>query len=226
MTLRPRDTSSPLFHSARDTIINSSIDVLPGYYHVQKGDPYVTRHCRKLTQQANQVVYAAVNNFGKHIGIHVPKQIYDAVKVSQQETQADRRQAVLKHDMRVQERFRSAVLARFPRIPPDEADKITGHATAKGERRVGRTGTLPLREKALRATKAWIRHNFTDYDKFLSKGMADERAIRHMPPRDPRKAKVRDQTRKHVARDIDALVEAWGPPTAGAAVRNPNTNNL
>ena len=43
----------------------------------------------------------------------------------------------------------------------------TTHATQVGSERVGRTRKLPLEEKAMLAARAYIRHNYTNYENQL-----------------------------------------------------------
>jgi hypothetical protein len=68
-------------------------------------------------------------------------------------------------------KYEYIVLDVFPCIPLDELLRIIYHATKKGKRRVGRTETITMAEKARLATQAHIRHTKTDYDDLLKRGI-------------------------------------------------------
>ncbi|GAP89973.2 putative alanine and arginine rich protein [Rosellinia necatrix] len=164
--------------SAIEPVVRASSPMPPGYTFVPKGDPYLTRHCRRQTQEAHQVVYVVVDDKKKQIGIRVPIHIQASVKRSEIETRSTRKQLVRKSDESLEKHFREAILARFPRIPHDELPKIIHRATAKGKGRVGRTGTIGMDGKVRLAVQAHIRHTKTDYDGLLRNGTEREEARR------------------------------------------------
>ncbi|TRX94088.1 hypothetical protein FHL15_005166 [Xylaria flabelliformis] len=171
------DTSSLPALSTTEPVVRASSTVPPGYSFVPKGDPYMTRNCRKRTQQAHQVVYAVVDDKKTQIGIRVPLPIHTAVLESAKATRDHRELLTKKRDEDIEERFRMAILKQFPRMPPEEIRKIIRHTTKKGKGRVGRTGKLDLAVKAYLATHAHTRHTKTDYDGLLKTG-TDRKAAR------------------------------------------------
>ncbi|KAI1739081.1 hypothetical protein F4680DRAFT_422797 [Xylaria scruposa] len=170
------DSSLPAI-STLEPVVRASSTLPPGYSFVPKGDPYITRHCRKRTQLARQVVYAVVDDEKKQVGIRVPLPIHTAVLESARATRDQRQLLTKKRDEDIEERFRIAILKQFPRMPPEELRKIILHATKKGKGRVGRTGKLDLATKAYLATHAHTRHTKTDYDGLLTTG-TDRKAAR------------------------------------------------
>ncbi|KAI0546926.1 hypothetical protein F4679DRAFT_555823 [Xylaria curta] len=171
------DTSSLPALSTIEPVVRASSKLPLGYSFVPKGDPYMTRNCRKRTQQARQVVYAVVDDEKKQVGIRVPLTIHTAVRESARATREHRQLLTKKRDEDIEERFRVAILEQFPRMPPEEVGKIIRHATKKGKGRVGRTGKLNLAAKAYLATHAHTRHAKTDYEGLLMTG-TDRKAAR------------------------------------------------
>ncbi|KAI8953313.1 hypothetical protein F4801DRAFT_576488 [Xylaria longipes] len=215
MTLRSRDThvsmnnrdsdettqlshvgasSLPAF-STTEPVVRASSRMPLGYSLVPKGDPYVTRNCRQRTRQAHQVVYAVVDDEKKQVGIRVPLPIYATVLESASATRGRRQLIVRKRDEDLEKRFRGAILARFPRIPPGELRMIIRHATKKGKGRVGRTGRKEMAEKAYLAAQAYIRHTKTNYEGLLRSGTN------------------REVARILTARNVFGVLNEWGPVT-------------
>jgi hypothetical protein len=83
--------------------------------------------------------------------------------------------------------------ALFPGCPPDEVTAIAKHTAVRGSGRVGRTESgRALKEDALTAAViAAVRHNHTEYDELLAKGV-DRTMARH-----------------RIARKIDKILESW-----------------
>ncbi|KAI1756009.1 hypothetical protein F4782DRAFT_378508 [Xylaria castorea] len=189
------DASGPPAFSTPEPVVRASSSMPPGYSFVPKGDLYVTRNCRQRTRQAHQVVYAVVNDKKIQIGIQVPLLIHAAVLKSASATRGHRQLITKKRDEDLEKRFREAILARFPRIPPEERRLITRHATKKGEGRVGRTGRKEMAEKAYLATQAHIRHTKTNYEDLLRSGTNREAA------------------RVLTAPNIFGVLTEWGPVT-------------
>ncbi|KAI0856359.1 hypothetical protein F4860DRAFT_493173 [Xylaria cubensis] len=102
------DTSSLPALSTTEPVVRASSTLPPGYSFVPKGDPYVTRNCRKQTQQAHQVVYAVVDDKKKQIGIRVPSPIHTTVLESARATRDHRQLLTKKRDEDIEERFRIA----------------------------------------------------------------------------------------------------------------------
>lgn len=76
--------------------------------------------------------------------------------------------------------FASRIAELYPDCPPAEAESIARHACTVGSGRIGRTGAAKeLDAKAIElAVRARIRHQHTDYDDLLARGMdrSDARA--------------------------------------------------
>jgi hypothetical protein len=81
----------------------------------------------------------------------------------------------------------------FPGCPPHELATIAEHTAARGSGRVGRTGAgRNLEERALTAAVvAAVRHQYTEYDKLLERGMD------------------RAEARESVGDKIDEILAAW-----------------
>ncbi|KAI1420715.1 hypothetical protein F5Y12DRAFT_771647 [Xylaria sp. FL1777] len=169
-------SSTLLAFSTKEPVVRATSPIPLGYSFVPKGDPYLTRNCRRQTQQSHQLVYAVVNDQKKHIGIRVPYHIHAAVLQSESTTRLARRQKVRKHDESLEKRFSEAIRKSFPRIPHEELRMLMRRATAKGEGRVGRTGTIGIAEKARLAVQAHIRHTKTNYEELLRSGCNRESA--------------------------------------------------
>ncbi|KAI0452061.1 hypothetical protein F5B21DRAFT_516334 [Xylaria acuta] len=199
-------SSLPAF-STTGPVVCASSKMPPGYRFVPKGDPYVTRNCRQRTRQAHQVTYAVVNDEKKQVGIRVPLPIYTAVLESASATRDHRRLIVKKRDEDLEKRFREAILAQFPRIPPEEIRIIVRRATVKGEGRVGRTGRKGMGEKAFLAAQAHIRHTKTDYEDLLRSGTNREAA------------------RIRTARNVFSVLNEWGPVTTRRKQNPPNNQH-
>ncbi|KAK5627059.1 hypothetical protein RRF57_002774 [Xylaria bambusicola] len=159
-----------------EPVVRHTTPMPKGYSFVRKGNTYLTRNCRRQTQESHQIVYAVVNEEKKQVGIRVPTPIYQVVLKSEHATRLDREAKVRKRDESIEERFREAILENFPRIPHVELLVILRHATAKRSGRVGRAGKLEDTDKAILAVQAHIRHNKTDYEDLLKSGTSRESA--------------------------------------------------
>jgi hypothetical protein len=96
-------------------------------------------------------------------------------------------------DLDLQARMANEILRLFPGCPPERAQRIAGHAAARGSGRVGRTAAgraFDPRAIAL-AVAASVRHQDTGYDELLMSGL--DRATA--------RAEVRD--------DVSHTLEAW-----------------
>jgi len=76
------------------------------------------------------------------------------------------------------EQMTARIRELFPKCPPEEAVSIAAHTAARGSGRVGRTAAgRALEEEALTAAvRAAVRHNHTNYDELLAKGVSRETA--------------------------------------------------
>ncbi|KAF2970546.1 hypothetical protein GQX73_g3032 [Xylaria multiplex] len=93
---------------AIEPVVHASSPMPTGYDFVSKGNPYITRNCRRQTQLAHQVVYAVVNDEKKQIGIRVPWSVHAAVLQDERATRLERQQKVRKYDESLEKRFREA----------------------------------------------------------------------------------------------------------------------
>lgn len=137
-----------------------------GYAFLKKGDVYKTGLCRRLSHEAGRTLYI-VTAGRKPIGIRAPCSIIKQVFERDRNTKEDRRVAVTKRDDATQLEFKKAILKAFPSIPDESMSNILNQALKKRSGRVGRTGTLPLKDKARLAVWAHIRHCHTNYDDLI-----------------------------------------------------------
>jgi hypothetical protein len=95
------------------------------------------------------------------------------------------------HELVIQMRKQIGTL--FPGCPPDEVTAIAKHTAVRGSGRVGRTEAgRALEEHALTAAViAAVRHNHTEYDELLAKGVD------------------RTAARQRIAGKIDEILESW-----------------
>jgi len=161
----------------------------PGYHLVPKGNPYMTLNCRKQTQLSGKKVYNVVDKHKHPIGIRVPRSIYTSVLASFTATKDTRADAVRRRDSRLEDTYRDAIIASFPGIPRDRVPGIVGHAMKKHSGRVGRTGKLDAREKAVLGVLAHIRHVHSPYDKLLKDGVSRNEARRRVAANVQKKAR-------------------------------------
>jgi hypothetical protein len=83
-------------------------------------------------------------------------------------------------DSRLAAEFTAAILAQFPRCPPDRAEAIAHHAAMRGSGRIGRSaaGRALDPDAVWLAVAASVRHVNTDYDELLMSGV-DRETARH-----------------------------------------------
>ncbi|CAI6048824.1 unnamed protein product [Clonostachys chloroleuca] len=172
--------------------VPSSAAMPKGYGFLPKGDPYRTGLCRRLTQAAGKQVYVVVDKRRTAVGIRAPKYIINEVHEKDRATREDRRAAVQKRDVATRSDFEVAILRLFPRIPPQDLEKVLDRALKKRSGRVGRTGRLAIDSKARLAVMAHIRHNHTEYDSLLKQ-----------------KGKSRGSARDDIALKLKQLCGEW-----------------
>ncbi|KAH6639055.1 hypothetical protein C7974DRAFT_125604 [Boeremia exigua] len=175
-----------------EVTVCSSATMPKGYGFLAKGIPYKTLHCRKLTRDADKILYVVVDAKKRQLGLRVPKFILRQVHQQANETLSSRRAAVKKRDTSFIQAVASEVGDRFPKIPEEEKAALLKHAFKKHSRRVGRAGTVPLPRKVLLAIIAHVRHRHTKYDTLLAQGME------------------RTTARKIVNRKIESVMRDWG----------------
>lgn len=66
-----------------------------------------------------------------------------------------------------------AVLQQFPGCPPDEARALASHTAQRGSGRIGRSaaGRALSPQAVSLAVAAWVRHQHTEYDTLLMRGI-------------------------------------------------------
>lgn len=159
-----------------DIIVQHSTPVPSGYVFVPKGNVYVTKNCRRLTQSQNKPIYTVQSGKKKILGIRVPKSIYTKVLDDNRATAATRAENVRRKDQNLEDKTEAELLSRFPRIPREHVALILRHTLQKRSRRVGRSREKPLSQVVEFAVRAYIRHKLTDYDMLLRKGVDRDRA--------------------------------------------------
>ena len=175
-----------------EPVVRPSSPMPKGYVFVKKGNVYITKNCRQLTQQAGRTVYIVQNEKKTTLGIRVPQYIRDQVHALNTATAADRAAAVAKKDEALENRTKAELLRLFPKIPHEKVPIILKHTLQKRSGRVGRTTDLPLREVVVLAVRAHARHRCTDYDVLLRKGVS------------------REQARRQIQSVVDLKVKDWG----------------
>jgi hypothetical protein len=116
----------------------------------------------------------------------------EELRVRRRERDAERRES---EDARLVDRMTERILALYPGCPPKEAQAIAKHTAVRGSGRVGRTEAgRALEDEALRlAVIAAIRHNRTNYDELLMKGLE------------------RLDARERVWPQIEEVLQQWSP---------------
>jgi hypothetical protein len=95
---------------------------------------------------------------------------------------AERREVL---DVKFQAQFAAEIRSQFPRCPADRAEAIARHTALRGSGRVGRSAAgRALDERAVRhAVVASVRHEDTDYDALLMRGVPRQAARDQIWPR-------------------------------------------
>ncbi|KAK4465693.1 hypothetical protein QBC42DRAFT_336096 [Cladorrhinum samala] len=163
--------------------VRRSAPMPDGYTFVPKGDVYITKNCRKQTNEANKPLFVVLDKKGKPLGLRCPTYIHEAVLRQHHETAPKRAAAVQKRDTAIQEQFKEALLKLYPKIPHNIVRGLVEHALKKHSGRVGRTETISIERKVLLAVLAHIRHSNTEYDKLLKGGMSKEEARKKIRPK-------------------------------------------
>lgn len=163
-----------------------------GYVLVRKGDVYVTRNSRKLTQETGKIVYVVQSKDKKLLGIRVPRDVRDQVFVMNAATKSTRAAAVVMKDEALEDKMRAELLQLYPSIPKDSIQLLLKHTLQKRSGRVGRTQKLALSKVMDLAARAHIRHSCTDYETLLRRGT------------------TRDIARQQVQSTINEVARSWG----------------
>jgi hypothetical protein len=165
------------------------------------GDAAMTRRAKKYSQRS-----AVVLKFSRSRGryerqgllVEVP-----AIERAEQECASDaderarqREKGALarkKEDAKLVEEMTRQIQSLFPGCPPDEALRIAMWTAVRGSGRVGRSAAgRELDEEALTlAVRASVRHNHTNYDDLLARGVE------------------RDDARAQVRGRVDDVIDRW-----------------
>ncbi|TET41603.1 MAG: DUF2293 domain-containing protein [Dehalococcoidia bacterium] len=158
------------------------ISVPEGWELLESGDALLTRRVKVRGKYWEYYHELKTKAYDKKLGIFAPANIIEEerrkisserrTKEYEQRLQRSRKSRE-KKEAKYGEEFAEACFRflNFDLVHEDLAWQIawgaTSVATDVGSGRVGRTGKLPLEEKAELAVRAFIRHNFTDYDERL-----------------------------------------------------------
>ena len=178
--------------NTEEPVVSANSPMPNEYCFIPKGNAYVTKLCRKLTHEAQKILYLVNGRSSQHLGIRCPVQIFDSVTAMENATRIRRARNVQKRDAAIASEFPRAMIKVFPRSPSTETAQIVNRFLKKHSGRVGRTGTLGIAKKVRLAVRAHIRHQHTVYDKLLRQGMA------------------REDARKAVCSKIADIARSWG----------------
>ena len=171
---------------------------IPNYVFVPKGNVYITKKSKTLTQDAGLTVYIAIDpRTETRRGLYVPSPIYQQVLSLNAATSSARAAAVLEKDSRDLDKTKLLLTTLYPRMPSHDLTAVLAHAFRKGSKRVGRTTKISDKQRALLAVRAHVRHVHTDYEAMLKRGVG------------------RGQARDQVQKRISEIVRSWGPVEGG-----------
>lgn len=152
------------------------------------GDAALTRRAKKHSSLSAVVVrFSRARKRYERQGILVQEAALAQAEeecLSDEDLRARRRQQDAlrrqEEDEELVERMAERIRQLFPGCPAPEAQAIARHTAVRGSGRVGRSGAgRALDEEALRlAVVAFIRHNHTDYDELMMRGV-DRASARH-----------------------------------------------
>lgn len=165
------------------------------------GDTALTRRASKYSPRKAVVVrFSRSRGRYERQGILVEKDALEKAEgecVADADQRAEARQRAaerrVEEDRDLAARMTEGIRELFPRIPPGEAARIAGQAAVRGSGRVGRSAAgRNLEEQALTmAVAAAVRHNHTNYDELLAKGLD------------------RADARSAVAENVTDILDAW-----------------
>jgi len=156
------------------------IQIPEGWEFLPRGDAFVTRHAKKGPHWVLLGRYNKKGGYTPVKGVFAPADAIEAAKAAAETTKARRDQARPKAAQRREKAeaqyrrtFEEACLRFLDFAPAHEelarkiASDTANTACRKYSGRVGRTALLDLDEKAALAVRAYLRHNYTDYDSNL-----------------------------------------------------------
>ena len=152
-----------------------NIEVPKGWDILPPGDAFVTRHVK--LGGPHWVAKKLAKGYTTTLGIWTPKENIAAAQKRAEETMAQReskrvisraqreKQEAKYRQQFVETAYRYLAFApKHKKLAQDIAGGAAESATEVGSKRVGRTRKLPLEEKVELAVRAYIRHNYTDYE--------------------------------------------------------------
>lgn len=161
---------------------HGEIEIPEGWGFLASGDAFMTR-----TVKADGLYWVAWRPRGKGrphrrlLGLWAPAEAIERARAMADETAAKRgrrREAGVRQRARNEDRYREDLAAAIlgflaftlehKELALQIAQGAAELAATVGSGRVGRTRALPLEERAVLAARAWIRHNFTDYEDQLA----------------------------------------------------------
>jgi hypothetical protein len=159
-----------------------SVEIPEGWESLPPGDAFVTRQVKSMGP--HWIAKKRAKGYTRTLGIWAPKENIEAARKLADETRSQREVKRLisraqreKQEAKYREQFTEAVheylgfAPKHEQLACDIAKAVAEHATQVGSERVGRTSKLPLEEKAMLATRSYIRHNYTKYEsQFLDFG--------------------------------------------------------
>ena len=155
------------------------LDEPEGWDFLPSGDIFLTRTVKKIGPY--WVLLRRMKKYTITVGILCPSASIEKAKKIREETESERkikRVASSRYREKTEEKYRLEIkqLAMtyldFSPEYKDLSEKISTaaakHATEIGTGRVGRTKKIDKEERAILAVRAYIRHNYTDYDEKLA----------------------------------------------------------
>jgi hypothetical protein len=163
------------------------VEIPPGWDFLSRGEAFITRQVKK---GPHWVLKGRFNNRGGYtpvLGVYAPAESIAAARVRDKQTTEQRARARHGSQTRrdeAEKRYRvdfEQACVQFLDLAPEHeefarsiAREVTEHACVKHSGRVGRSGKLPLADKAALAVRAYVRHVYTDYEQYLPKGLEEE----------------------------------------------------
>lgn len=190
----------------REVTVDHLEPVPKGYGFLRKGNVYQTGLCRRLTREADRILYV-VTREKRTLGLRAPIFILKEVHDKDKATKGTRQANVARRDLSTRNEFKAVLLRQFPNIPSHSVENVLDHTLKKSSGRVGRTGTRSVEDKVRLAVVAHVRHKWTEYETLLRRGMPREKA------------------RAEVKGEIGKILQSWGGQSLQAKklVRQPAT---
>ncbi|KXA91278.1 hypothetical protein AKJ57_01800 [candidate division MSBL1 archaeon SCGC-AAA259A05] len=180
-------------------------DIPDGWDFLPSGDGALTRRVRK---GPHWILMRKKHGYSKPVGTIAPS---DNIRKAREELGGEegakrrekaKKRGQKKREKRITRKLKKKIRQEFPNIPEKELEEVTSRARKKGK--VGSADwvyfspeedeEMSLRRAAKLAVKAHIRHNHTNYDQLLSRGVP------------------KDEARLIVSGEIEKALEKWKKP--------------